>query len=141
MYDSHTGAEMFDEKEEVVRVAAAIIRKDDRVLICQRGINHRYGLKWEFPGGKLIPGETLRECLERELFEELNIEPVKARELKTIQATYSDGGNFLITFFTVDEYSGELKNHVFEDIKWVTSEEITQYEMLEGSIPILPLLK
>jgi len=132
---------MFDEKEETVRVAAAVIRDGDRVLICQRGINHRYGLKWEFPGGKIIPGESLRECLERELWEELNIEPGKPKELKTIQATYADGGNFLITFFLVTEYTGELRNKVFEDIKWVTPEEITQYEMLEGSIPILPLLK
>ncbi|MBN1448887.1 MAG: (deoxy)nucleoside triphosphate pyrophosphohydrolase [Bacteroidetes bacterium] len=132
---------MFDEKEETVRVAAAIIRDGDKVLICQRGINHRYGLKWEFPGGKIIPGESLRECLERELWEELRIEPVKPKELKTIQATYSDGGNFLITFFLVNEYTGELQNKVFEAIAWVTPEEITRYEMLEGSIPILPLLK
>ncbi len=131
---------MYD-REELVRVAAAVIRNGEKFLICQRGINHRYGLKWEFPGGKTFPGETLVECLERELWEELNIEPVKPVELKTIQTTYEDGGSFLITFFEVTEYTGELKNRVFEDIKWVTIDDVPQYEMLGGSLPILPSLK
>lgn len=137
---SLTGNSMYD-REELVRVAAAVIRDGAKFLICQRGINHRYGLKWEFPGGKTFPGETLLECLERELWEELNIEPVKPVELKTIQTTYDDGGSFLITFFQVTEYTGELKNRVFEDIRWVTLDEVSQYEMLEGSLPILPALK
>jgi len=131
---------MYD-REEIVRVAAAVIRDGEKFLICQRGINHRYGLKWEFPGGKLFPGETLVECLERELWEELNIEPVKPIELKTIQATYPDGGIFLITFFIVTTFTGEMKNRVFEDIRWVTFEEVSSYEMLEGSLPILPSLQ
>ncbi len=131
---------MYD-REEIVRVAAAVIRNGQEVLICQRGINHRYGLKWEFPGGKLFPGETLTECLERELWEELNIEPVKPVELKTIQTTYEDGGSFLITFFLVQEFSGELLNRVFEDIRWVTLDDISNYTLLEGSLPILPTLK
>ncbi len=132
---------MFDDADELVRVAVGIVRKDDKVLICQRGINRRYGMKWEFPGGKSFPGETLEECLARELEEELDIALTKLKELKTIQATYSDGGNFLITFFLVLEYTGEIKNNVFEDIKWVTPEKAAGYEMLEGSLPILPHLK
>ncbi|MFZ1728500.1 MAG: (deoxy)nucleoside triphosphate pyrophosphohydrolase [Bacteroidota bacterium] len=131
---------MFDEQDELVRVAAAIIRDGDKILICQRGINHRYGLKWEFPGGKTLPDEPLRECLERELWEELDIEPIRPKELKTIQVTYSDGGNFLITFFLLTEFTGDIRNKVFEDIKWVTLSEISSYEMLEGSLPILPYL-
>lgn len=132
---------MFDDHDEIVRVAAAVIRDGDKVLICQRGINHRYGLKWEFPGGKPLPGEALRECLERELWEELDIEPQRPKELRTIQVNYSDGGNFLITFFEVTEYTGDLRNKVFENIKWVPVADVTAHEMLEGSLPILPYLK
>ena len=131
---------MFDDQDEIVRVAAAVIRDGDKVLICQRGINHRYGLKWEFPGGKPLPGEPMRECLERELWEELDIEPVRPSELKTIQVKYSDGGNFLITFFQVTEFTGDLRNKVFESVKWVTLAEIAQHDMLEGSLPILPYI-
>lgn len=131
---------MFDDKDELVRVAAAVIRDGEKVLICQRGINHRYGLKWEFPGGKTLPGEPLRECLERELWEELDIEPVRPKELRSIQVSYGDGGNFLITFFLVTEYTGDIRNKVFESINWVAPAEIPSFEMLEGSLPILPYL-
>ena len=131
---------MFSENDEPVKVAAGIIRKDAQVLLCQRGFNHRYALKWEFPGGKTIVGETLAECLERELSEELNIEPVKFKELKTVRTTYGDGGNFLITFFSITEYSGEIVNRVFEKIEWVNITELNKYDILEGTLPILPYL-
>ena len=131
---------MYGESETSVRVAAGIIKKDDLVLICQRGINHRYGLKWEFPGGKLYPGETLAECLTRELSEELDIEPMTYKELKTLQADYSDGGKFLLTFFLVSEFSGELTNKVFERIEWVSPSRLHEYDLLEGSLPILQYL-
>jgi len=132
---------MYEREEEIVRVAAAVIKNEDEYLICQRGINRRYGMKWEFPGGKTYPGEKLTECLERELWEELNIEPVTYKELKTIQAEYDDGGRFLITFFLVTKFNGELKNRAFEDIKWVTLEKIKEFDMLQGSTPILQYLK
>ena len=83
---------MYGEAEGPVRVAAGIITREGSILLCQRGINHRYGLKWEFPGGKTYPDESLGECLERELGEELGIVPVAYKELKTLQADYSDGG-------------------------------------------------
>jgi 8-oxo-dGTP diphosphatase len=130
---------MYD-REETVRVAVAVIKDGDNFLLCQRGINHRYGLKWGFPGGKLIPGESLAECLERELWDGLNIEAVNPVELKTIQTVYDDGGKFLITFFLVTEYTGEVKNRVFEDMRWVTLDKIPDFDMLDGSLPILPFL-
>ncbi len=130
---------MYDH-EELVTVAAGVLRRDGKVLICQRGINHRYGLKWEFPGGKAIQGERMTECLERELEEQLDIRPVKAKELRTIQATYPDGGKFQITFYLVTSWEGEVSNNVFENIAWVTLDDISNYEMLQGSLPILPFL-
>ena len=130
----------YGESEASVRVAAGIIKKDDLILICQRGINHRYGLKWEFPGGKLYPGETHAECLSRELSEELDIEPVKFKELKTLQADYSDGGKFVLTFFLVTEFSGEMKNKVCERIEWGLPAQLREYDLLEGSLPSLQYL-
>ena len=129
---------MYGQSEAPVRVAAGIIKKDSDVLLCQRGINHRYGLKWEFPGGKSYPDETMAECLERELGEELGIVPLKSRELKTVQAEYHDGGKFLITFFLVTEFSGEVVNKVFERVEWVPVSKLSSYDLLEGSFPILP---
>jgi 8-oxo-dGTP diphosphatase len=131
---------MYGESDAPVRVAAGILRKDDAVLICQRGINHRYGLRWEFPGGKTYPGEPLGECLQRELAEELGIEATKFSEIKTLLASYPDGGEFLITFFHVKEYEGEIRNKVFENIAWARPGELASYDLLEGSRPILQYL-
>lgn len=131
---------MLEESDESVRVAAAIIKKDNRFLLCQRGINRRYGLKWEFPGGKTYPGEPLAECLSRELEEELELEPTVFKELVTLRTTYSDGGNFLISFFLVTKYGGELKNNVFEKIEWVQFDEIEKYDLLDGTRPVLRYL-
>jgi 8-oxo-dGTP diphosphatase len=128
---------MYGESDRPVHVAAGIILSGNDVLLCQRGINHRYGLKWEFPGGKTYPDESLAECLERELTEELGIVPVAFQEVRTLQADYSDGGKFLITFFIITEFSGELKNKVFEQIAWVPRDKLADYDILEGSRPIL----
>ena len=132
---------MYGDSEAPVRVAAGIIKKGNDVLLCQRGINHRYGLKWEFPGGKSYPDESMEECLERELEEELGIVPSVARELKTVQADYFDGGKFLITFFLVTDFTGEIRNKVFERVEWVPVDRVADYDMLEGSFPILPYLQ
>ena len=131
---------MYGETDRPVHVAAGIILKGNDVLLCQRGINHRYGLKWEFPGGKTYPDESLAECLERELGEELGIVPVLYKELKTLQADYSDGGKFLLTFFLVSSYKGEITNKVFEAIEWVPREKLANYDLLEGSRPIIEYL-
>lgn len=132
---------MFENEDEQVSVAAGIVMNNGKVLICKRPVNRRYGLKWEFPGGKAYPGEPMSECLKRELMEELDIEPTRFSPLRTLHAEYPDGGRFLLTFFIVREYEGEVHNNVFEDIAWVTPEEIASYDLLEGSRPILQHLR
>ncbi len=54
-------------------VTAGIILKEDKILIAKRGLDKKFGGRWEFPGGKLEPGESLQDCIKRELEEELNI--------------------------------------------------------------------
>jgi mutator protein MutT len=58
----------------MTEVAVGVLRKINRILICQRKHGGRYALKWEFPGGKFEIGETIEQCLRRELREELSIE-------------------------------------------------------------------
>ena len=131
---------MFEESDQPIRVAVGIIHQKDRYLLCQRGMNRRYALKWEFPGGKTYPEEPLIECLKRELDEELNIEPVKFKELTTIRTTYPDGGDFLITYFMVTKYDGEPVNKVFEKIEWLTAAELKTYDIIEGTLPVLKFI-
>ena len=88
----------------------------------------------------MYPGEAMGECLERELSEELAIEPKRYSEIKTLQHTYQDGGMFLITFFLITDFEGEIENKVFENIAWVRIEDLHGYDILEGSVPIIHYL-
>lgn len=134
------GKHMYGDAEEPVRVAAGVLKHDGQILICQRGINRRYGMKWEFPGGKTFPGETLGECLEREIWEELDIEPKKYVEIKTLEHQYSDGGHFVVTFFLITDYEGTIRNKVFEDMRWVPLADLASYDLLDGTRPIIQFL-
>lgn len=117
----------------MTRVAVAILRREGKVLICQRKEGARYGLKWEFPGGKLEPNETTIHCLERELREELSIQlnGIERMELQT--ADYDDGGKFEVAYCFVSEFEGEPRNNVFQEIRWVTLDELKQLDILEGN--------
>jgi mutator protein MutT len=94
----------------MTRVAVGVIQRNGKVLICQRKKNSRYGLKWEFPGGKLEPGESILDCLRRELREELSIEVETYDRAETQTAFYEDGGTFEVTYCFVSRYSGELRS-------------------------------
>jgi 8-oxo-dGTP diphosphatase len=75
--------------------------------------------KWEFPGGKREAGETMAECLRRELREELGIDAEVGRELGRATHTYPGRPPVALVFFRVDRFAGELRNLVFADVRWV----------------------
>ena len=117
-----------------VAVAVALLaREDGRVLLCQRSAERSYALQWEFPGGKVEPGESAGEALARELREELAIEAVVGRLLHEKISYYADGGNFAVGYYLVEQWSGELRNNVFADMRWVELGEIPRYEILAGN--------
>lgn len=117
----------------MTRVAVGVIRKNKTILVCQRKKGSRYGLKWEFPGGKLEPGETLVECLQRELREELSIEVEGINKIEFQTAHYDDGGTFEVAYCFVSKFRGEPVNNVFEQIRWVTLDELRALDTLEGN--------
>jgi mutator protein MutT len=86
------------------RVVAAVIQRADDYLICQRPSHKRHGGLWEFPGGKLEPGETIHDAARRELHEELGVEVAEVGEL--IFAIEDPGSDFTIEFHPV-EIDGE----------------------------------
>ena len=130
-------------------VAVGIILRNGQVLACQRKRTVRYGLKWEFPGGKIEAGETAREALIRELHEELDIQARPQGELLTHDWVYKESttgtepsGAFRITYFIVPSFSGRIVNRTFEAIRWVTPPELEQMDVLEGNrVAINILLK
>lgn len=117
----------------MTRVAVGVIQKNRTILVCQRKKGSRYGLKWEFPGGKVEPGETLVECLQRELREELSIEIEGIKKIEFQTAHYDDGGTFEVAYCFVSTFHGDPTNNVFEQIRWVTLEELRVLDILEGN--------
>lgn len=111
-----------------MEVTAAIIRnRQNEILICQRPIQKNCAILWEFPGGKLEPGESLEECLIRECLEELSI--TIAIESKFAETnTDHPKGTIHIHFFTCTIQSGAVNANEHNDYKWVHSEELKEYE-------------
>jgi 8-oxo-dGTP diphosphatase len=125
----------------MTEVAVAILRKNKKFLICQRKQGGRYALKWEFPGGKLEVGESVEQCLRRELREELSIEIHSIEQIETLAAYYEDGGMFNVSYCFVSGFDGEPCNNVFEQIRWVTLLELKQMDILDGNKPFIATLK
>jgi 8-oxo-dGTP diphosphatase len=117
----------------MTEVAVGILRKNGKILICQRKKGGRYELKWEFPGGKLEKGETIEQCLRRELREELTIEIHTIEDIQTQSAYYADGGMFNVAYCSISGIEGEPQNNVFEQIRWVTVDELENLDLLDGN--------
>lgn len=103
-----------------VRVLAAVIRRGARYLLCQRPRQKRHGGLWEFPGGKLEPGETLPHAARRELAEELALEVMAAGDV--VFRVPDPDSAFVIEFVPV-EVHGEPRALEHEALAWVTLHE------------------
>jgi mutator protein MutT len=117
-------------------IAAAVIVRDGKVLICQRRPNQDFPMKWEFPGGKIEPGEETTAALRRELAEELGIEAEIGPEIARFGYKYPSA-DVLLIFFRVEIFQGEPVNKVFEQIRWVPPRMLSVYDLLEADYLIL----
>lgn len=115
-----------------IPVVAGILEQDGKILIAQRKDGARHALKWEFPGGKVEKGESPREALARELNEELGIQAVVGRELTRYEFAYPRGATILLIFLEVKRYGGELRNGIFEQIRWEERANLPGYDFLDG---------
>ena len=113
-------------------VVAAVIEREGRVLIAQRKKTGEHPLKWEFPGGKVEPGETPEAALVRELKEELAIDARIGAEIGRYEYQYEGRWPILLMFYRVVEFVGEPKNLEFEQIMWVPRERLRDHDFLEG---------
>jgi 8-oxo-dGTP diphosphatase len=121
----------------VKRVVAALILKDDKILVCQRTRHQTMPLKWEFPGGKIEDGEQPRDALRRELEEELGIDASVGEEIARIRHQYKTGGSVELRFFVVTEYKGKLENKIFRDMQWSRRAELPSYDFLEADLELV----
>ena len=119
------------------RVVAALISKNDKLLVCQRTRHQTMPLKWEFPGGKIEEREQPRDALRRELEEELGILANIGDEVARIQHEYPNGGKVELRFFVVREYQGEIENRIFKDIQWAWPKDLPKYDFLEADLTLV----
>jgi len=124
-----------------IDVVAGVIRRDDgQVLITQRLSDDTLGGYWEFPGGKVDPGEELKAALARELREEIGVEAEIGAEIHRIVHAYPDR-DVRLHFFDVRILSGELQKLEVADLRWVTLDELMHYQFPEADLPLLKQLR
>ena len=124
---------------KTIEVVAAIILKDGKVLATQRGHGQWKGW-WEFPGGKIEPGETQQQALVREIREELDADISVGRLLKTIEWDYPD---FHLTMhcFVCSLTSESLHLNEHQSARWMTRSALDSVNWLPADVELLPELK
>jgi 8-oxo-dGTP diphosphatase len=116
----------------MLQVVAAILEREGRILICRRTPEQSHPLKWEFPGGKIEPGETPHQALARELEEELGISGAAGEEIDRYQFAYPGKSPILLIFIRVQRYTGEPRNRIFHEIRWELPASLGSFDFLEG---------
>jgi 8-oxo-dGTP diphosphatase len=100
-------------------VVAALVEQQGKLLVCQRRRGGPFELLWEFPGGKVLPGESPRAALARELQEELDVTAAIGSELYRTRHQYPEMPEPVeVIFFTAGVTAGEIRNRAFERIEW-----------------------
>lgn len=127
-------------EKKVAEVVAALVWDGDRFLICQRPAHKARGLLWEFVGGKVEPGETKEQALIRECREELAVTLLVGEVFMEVDHEYPDLSVHLTLFnAAISEGTPRMLEH--NDIRWITVEEIPQYEFCPADEAILKKLR
>ena len=107
-----------------VHVAVGVIRGEDgKILVSQRAAQQHLGGLWEFPGGKVEPGESVTDALNRELEEELGIQVLKQSRLRRISHDYGDK-SVLLDVWNVDRFSGQPHGREGQPLRWLAADEL-----------------
>ncbi len=120
--------------EKVITVTAAVIRRGGRILICRRRPDQDHAGKWEFPGGKVEPGERPADALRRELQEELAIQAAIQSEIKRYQYSYPGRKPLQLIFFEVTAFRGDPDYSHFQEVCWALPADLPAFDFLEGDV-------
>lgn len=123
-----------------IEVAAAVLIREGCLLITQRLPQSHLAGMWEFPGGKRKPGESLRECLVRELREELNIRVIVGELLETIEYDYPEK-TVGLNFFKCRYGGGDIQALGCQRFAWVRPDELGNYRFPPANEPLVNKLR
>jgi len=112
----------------MLEVVAALLRRGDRFLLCRRPMHKARGGQWEFPGGKVEPGETKQQAIIREIREELNLEISAGSSAAQTVHAYPDLTVHL-SLMETEILCGELHQNEHSQIAWVTLQDAWEYDL------------
>ncbi len=116
-------------------VAAAIIEHDGKILLARRRSDAPYPLLWEFPGGKVEPGEDPADCVVREIREELSIDVVVERIFDVVFFRYPER-HVLVLAYRCRWTGGEIQDLEVSEHRWASPAEVPGFELLPADIPL-----
>lgn len=129
-------------KKLVLVVACALIDADDRILLAQRPEGKAMAGLWEFPGGKVDPGEVPEQALIRELEEELGVETKSACLAPLTFASHEyDDFHLLMPLYICRRWWGTAQSREGQALKWVRADRLRDYPMPEADLPLIPTLR
>lgn len=118
-----------------IRVVAAIIHKDNKILIARRKQGTHLEFKWEYPGGKVEENEDEKDALKRELLEEFEISS-EINKYITESFHENDKNKINLRAYSVKHLSGDFKLNDHDRIEWITIEELKKYDFAPADVPI-----
>ena len=125
----------------MITVVAALIRDNGKLLVCQRKRGTSFAMMWEFPGGKVKPGEALKQALVRELEEELGAKATIGSEVYRAQHRYAEISDAIeLIFFHAHLDPKKVRNLVFEEILWREPSSLPELNFLPADKELIEKL-
>ena len=125
---------------KLVHVAVGVIKDaQNKILIAKRANDAHQGGLWEFPGGKVEPGESVLDALKREFKEEVNLDIHQAEPLMEIKHDYGDKV-VLLDIYVSNDFSGTAIGVEGQTVKWVSVDQLSEYDFPEANQAIIQTL-
>ena len=128
------------EDYRTVKVVAAVIRRGNKIFATQRGYGE-YKDGWEFPGGKVEPGESPRDALVREIREELDADITVGDKIVTVNLDYTDFYLSMDCFWASLNEGEQLKLLEHEAARWLTCDELDSVEWLPADVKVVEAIR